>query len=473
MAMKTLFPPIVPSKLPAFDSTNSFRYFFKQSSANTMSQIEHLQMTLVRMDTNRSVLNPKEYPLDIIFKNKSEFSFDDKTGYYYIDINSNIFPEADAVYKVQIRFGEDNISSINKPEDLGSWLRDPKTLNRLSEWSIVTYAMPIKKPDFGVQSFELNKINKIDSTGYVFTGYYEAKDKNKAENLVSYVFNLYSYVSKNDKRTWKLLSSSGEKKIGVYEKINISHLFSHELLENTKYLVSLSIKTKNLYTETKVYEVATDLYPVIEMFNTIDIEPNIEEAKMDIIVRARQVLLKPGKGTSVQFIVDEPGHEVEPNIQGTHAIINGSVYNSEDFIMSASGGVWICQFKAMFKDVWNSADDAISNAIIVLEDYAPYTDWSDYLTRVSVGAMKIDLAYPTSGNLNPSPEYEYRFVVRKEIMAKSNGVLKTILTQNKIIRQPLIEKQQEYYFYIKESNGLLEVDIKKTYKSKKEFKGGL
>lgn len=468
--MKTLFPPIVPANLPAFDGTEIFKYYFKPSSANTMEQVGHLQLTLVRMDTNKTILKDTEYPLGIVFKKKDDIKYDEAKGYCYVELDGKIFPELDMVYKVQIRLGEEDISSIiNDSKKLGEWLKKPETLNKISEWSIVTYTIPITKPDFGIQSFETGIVNRIDSTGYVFTGFYEPKDKYGTETLSSYVFNLYTFTDVSDKSTWKLLSSSGEKRIGQYEKVNITHIFNYELLENSSYIVTLSVKTKNLYVETKVYEVLSASYPVLEMFNSIDVIPNKEEAKMDVTIRAKQILMKPGVGTKIRYLVDDPGHEAFPDIKGTHAIIDGSVDNSKDFILSTIDGVWICQFKAMFSTVWDSQKEAIDNAIVVLEDYEPGSPSSDYLTRVSIGAMKINLAYPTNINLEPTPEYEYRFVIKKEIMIKNNGRLTTVLSQSRIIRQPEIESYQEYYFYVKENNGLLEVNIDKTYKSKKKI----
>ena len=80
--------------------------------------------------------------------------------------------------------------------------------------------------------------------------------------------------------------------------------------------------------------------------------------------------------------------------------------------------------------------------------------------------MRINLAYPTTDNPSPTAEWEYRFVVRKEVVVNSNGKEEVILAQNKVIRHSgLINSKQEYYFYIKEDNGSLYVDVKKTYLS--------
>lgn len=465
MAMKTLFPPIVPSNLPAFDGSKGLRYYFKPSSANTMNQVQHLQMVIVRLDTNRSALNQSKYPLDIIFKKKSEIQYDEAKMYYYVDIQAEDFPMSDVVYKVQIRLGEDDISDkIDSSEKLGAWLKDPLTLNKLSEWSIVTYALPIVKPDFGIQSFETGKENMVDSTGYKFVGYYEAKDKDRAEVLSSYIFNLYTFEAAEDPKTWKLLSTSGEKKIGQYEKDSISHAFNYELIEESSYIVTMSIKSKNLYTETKTYRIRSASYPVLEMFNSIDISPNVDEAKMDITVRAKQVLMRPQGGTKVTYIKDDIGNESYPNLKGTHAIIDGKVSSGEnDFILNSINGKWICQLKAMVTKVHDSAKDAIDNAFVVLDNVNPYSEGLS--TKLSIGAMKINMAYPTNTNLSPSPIWEYRFIIKKEVYT-DRGI--SILTQNRVIRQSEpIDPKQEYYFFIEEINGSIVAKVQKTYKSTK------
>ena len=88
------------------------------------------------------------------------------------------------------------------------------------------------------------------------------------------------------------------------------------------------------------------------------------------------------------------------------------------------------------------------------------------ITKIKVGCMRINLAYPTTANPSPTAEWEYRFVVRKEVVVNSNGKEEVILAQNKVIRHSgFINSKHEYYFYIKEDIGSLYVDVKKTYLS--------
>lgn len=458
---KLLFPPIVPNSLPAFDYQGILKYYFKPSIANSIEQIKHLQMTIVRLDTNRTILNSTQYPFEIIFKNSSEIFKDEEKGFWYVEIPATTFPVADIPYKIQIRLGETPIENKTEAE-LGLLLKD---FDKMSEWSIVTMVMPITIPTFGVQSFDDSLENRVTSTGYVFSGYYESQDPNRQETLRSFRYNLYS-GNVDDKTTWKLLSTSGEQYIGISDKLNLSYTFPYELKEEGKFIVTMTIKTKNLYTDTKVYRVYSAAYPILEMFNSIEVVPNSNEAKMDITIRPRQILINPSAGTNIKYIKDEPGNNAYPNLTATHAKITGSIYSKDNFSLVAKDGIWICQFKAMFKNVLNSIKEVESKPMIeILQDTALPWD-SNYYTKIKIGCMKINLSYPTSTNKSPAPEWEYRFIVRKEVLVKMNGIETVVLSQNKVIRssEP-IDPKQEYYFYIIEKNGSLDVEMQKTYLS--------
>ena len=458
---KLLFPPIVPNSLPAFNKTESLKYYFKPSVVNNISQIQHLQMTIVRLDTNRSILNSNTYPFDIIFKNKSEIKEDSQKGFWYVESPASIFPSSDVPYKVQIRLGEEDINGMTSAQ-LGAVLKE---LNKMSEWSIVTMVLPVTIPDFGIESFTENSENRVVSTGHVFSGYYEPKDASKQETLSSFRYSLYT-GEVSDKSTWKLLSTSGDKLIGATDKVNLDYTFPVELKENGRFIVTMTVKSKNLYTKTKIYPIYSAAYPVLEMFNSIDVVPSSEEAQMDITIRAKQILMKSSSKSQLEYIKDEPGNSSYPNLTATHVKINGSVVSNNDMVLNSKDGKWICQFKAFFPSVKNSLAEIINNPTVEISQSTLVDNESEYFTKIKVGCMKVNLAYPISGKLNPSPEWEYRFIVRKEVLVKQNGVEQIILAQNKtVINSGSINPKQEFYFYIKENNGSMEVDVKKTYLS--------
>lgn len=459
---KLLFPPIVPNSLPAFDKTANLRYYFKPSSANSMNQIQHVQMTIVKLDTNRTILDRNTYPYDVIFFSKSQIQYDESKNFYYVEVPNSIFPTSDLAYKVQIRLGEQDVAGKNVAE-LGAIL---KQLDSLSEWSIVSIVMPITAPDFGIQSFDTSQVNKVFSTGQVFSGYYTIMDALKKEILTSYKYNLYSFTSFDDKSTWKLLSSSGDKFIKTGDSVNMNFSFPVELIEKKEFIVVLSIKTKNLYTASKVYKIRSEAYPVLELFNSLDVEPNAEKAEMDITVRSKQILMKRYRGTTIKYIKDEPGNSQYPNLAATHAKINGTVYNNSDITASTIEGKWVCQGKLMFTQIKNSLKEIILSPTIELIQKPSFETESGYFIRVKIGCMKINLAYPTSGNLNPREQWEYRFIARKEAVIRVNNREIKIGDQTKIIKssEP-INPKQEYYFLVEEDNGSMNFNIQKTYLS--------
>lgn len=457
---KLLFPPIVPNSLPAFNKADKLRYYFKPAITNSIEEIKHLQMSIVKMDTNRSILNSNDYPFDIIFKSRAEIKEDKSRGFWYVDIPASIFPTPDVPYKVQIRLGEADVSNSSTAQQ-GAILKD---LDSMSEWSIVTLVMPITPPSFGVQDLTEGEETRISSTGFVFNGFYQPKDLNKQETLSSFKFNLYEgdYEEPN---TWKLLSTSGDRYIGTNDRVNMEHVFPLELKEEHRYILTLTIKSKNLYVKTKQYKLYSAANPVLEMFDSIQAFPNSEEAQMDLIIHAKQILMEPENGAELTYIKDEPGKEQYPNMKATHLKIKGSIIDKGDFLLQEKDGSWICQFKAFFPEVKNSLAEIVKEPTLEIFQDVPIFMESEYFTKIKVGAMKINLAYPTTGNLNPDPEWEYRFIIRKEVLVKEYGKEKIVLSQNKIVRRKNINPKQEYYFFIKEECGALKVDVKETYLS--------
>ena len=135
---------------------------------------------------------------------------------------------------------------------MNQWLKD--NLDYFSEWSVVTTVMPIKPPSFGIQGLDDGKVNAINSSGFVFTGYYNPQDINKAETLSMYRLDLFEYKNFDDKATWKLYATSGDKTIGAYEKPTINEVFDKDLEQGKDYVIAFSIKTKNLFAKTIYYK---------------------------------------------------------------------------------------------------------------------------------------------------------------------------------------------------------------------------
>ena len=488
--IKTIFPPQVPSFLPAFDSKqDNPKFYFKPSVMNTIEQIYGLHVSIVRQDTNETVLGKTTYPFGIIFVNKdgsinsedgklNTIRYDKKRKYYYFSLDRNIFPTPNHAYKVQIRavsidaVKDEPGQQMPQESKRSEWLN--KNLDNFSEWSIVTTVMPITVPDFGIQGFEEREENRINSSGYNFIGYYEPKDPNKSETLSSYSFNIFLYTNFEDKSTWKQYASSGQKNIGIYEKVNIEQTFDRDLEQNKKYVIALTIKTKNLYTKTKYYKIV-GAYPIIEMFNSINLEPNKEEGKINVKIQAKQILMKPNPGTEIGYIEDDPGTQ-QANLKFSHASIDGSISTNQNFSMDASDDKWILQSKVKIDRVYTTLKDAYENPFIEMSDEAGGKAIK-ILNRVKLCCMKIDLnGYPLMNSRNEVidqiSDWEYRVIARKELVSiQPNGDEMILLSQNKVFRtkDPIVP-QQEYYIYLKENQGYMSLDVQKVYKSAKGVK---
>lgn len=456
---KVLFPPIVPNSLPAFDKNTDLKYYFKPSIANTLAQIKHIQVSIVFLDTNISALNKNDYLFEIMFIPISSVAYDESKGFYYFTIPKTIYAnKGDLIYKIQIRLGETEliIDQSGVVTNASTILKD---LDKMSEWSIVTLALPITVPNYGVQSFSDTEENRIASTGFTFSGYYEAKDPDKKETLTSYRYNIYSYGNEADKTTWKLLSTSGEKLIGMETKINMDFVFPIELKEKAHYIVTLSIKTKNLYSSTKIYKVYSASYPVLEQFNSIIATPNSDEGKIELTVNAKQILLKEESDTTVTYFKEVPPGSNYDSLKGTHAKIQGTVDSDKNFFLMNIDGKWVLQTKVRFEHLYEKIEDFSKNPTIVVENI-PYLDNSNYYAKIKVGALKINTAYSTPSVIIPTPVWSYRIIVRKEIYQMENNREKLILSQKEVVRlSSEITPQKEYYIYLKEDNGYFDLKI--------------
>lgn len=471
--IKTIYPPIVPNLLPAFDgNSEDLKFYFKPSIANSFNQVESLQVSIVRMDTNRTVLNSNDYPYGMMFIPKENVAYDESKKYYYFTINKSIFTQLDTAYKIQIRIASTEASA--RPSDvksptMGQWLKD--NLDFFSEWSIVTVAMPITAPDFGIQGLSETSITGINSSGYNFIGYYEPKDPTKSERLTFYQINLYTYTDFNNKNTWKLYSTGGDRTIGAYEKINISQVFDKDLLQSHNYVVTLTVRTKNLYAKTKSYRIEGG-YPILELFNTINTKPDRDEGKMEIVVNAKQILMKPNVGSSVSYISNDPDMQYYPYLKASHAIIEGTINSNDNFYMYSESDKWVIQTKVKIPAVNTDIKSVYDNPFIVVKYNAKNYNDMEYYTRIKFCAFKIDLnggyyLMDSQGNIaQQESDWEYRIITRKEVVTKIDGKEKVVLGQNKIFRtKEAIVPQQEYYMFLKENQGLMEFVVQKTYKS--------
>ena len=210
---RTLFPPIINSKMDAFSASISPRMYFDVSIMNSRESFNHMQLSIHLLNSNINALDRNTYPLGYLFVRadsskpegtaENQVMFDEARGEYYINLPIDWITKVDETHKLQIRLGEqvvsepnlDGITTEQGTDELmnQSWINKPENNLRFSEWSTICLVKPITKPTFGLQGFNAEMglpnaagdINSIPSNLYNFIGFYFAEDPSKSEMLDS------------------------------------------------------------------------------------------------------------------------------------------------------------------------------------------------------------------------------------------------------------------------------------------------
>lgn len=280
-----LYPPIVDTYMPAFlvDGDNELkkicRVYFSISSFNSISEIKNAQVTLTNQNTNISVLNKAKYPCDIkltpIYEDVTKTSEDR----YYIEIEaSDLEPEYDynedtgkyttskfninQYYKVQIRFTSIDAEDIDigmppsnwdetsqkytDAQAIDSWLT--LNLDKFSEWSTVCLIRGISSPILSVKGLDAAADSSVWTASNVdLIATLSFIDPLETETLKSYRIKLFD-------ETGALLTDSGDLYSNNYVNVNeINYTFKYAFQDGESYSIQLIYTTKNLYSETSIF----------------------------------------------------------------------------------------------------------------------------------------------------------------------------------------------------------------------------
>ena len=296
---KTILPPVLEYTYPAFAYESATGGNVKVSFpgalsiTNKMEQIDHLQVRIVSLDTNKNGLNPSIFPVGLYFistKNMKDLVITLNT----VINNQNIFKTSEndiypSYYKMQVRLGEKNeVAEKNYDPSWGqnvskNWLLENS--KSFSEWSNSAILKTVKEPDFGVFTLEKNILNTITDPDYTWNGYYYTDDDN--ESLEKYSFKL-------EDESLGLLEESPLFYIGEYETPSLRYKF-REILEHDKiYFLSLTIETVTGYRTSIRYKLHT-VFDYVKIYNIIEILEDDEDAHNLVDIRARQIHLVPEK----------------------------------------------------------------------------------------------------------------------------------------------------------------------------------
>ena len=289
-----LLPPILEYTYPAFryeldgGENNPVTINAYLSITNTIDQVDHIQIKIVSLNTNKNALNPELFP----------------TGYYFIKIDEtyqdlnftintvingkNIFSinneePYSSYYKMQIRLGiksVDNYQSEWGQNVSQDWLNNNKI--NFSEWSNSTILKTLDRPDFGIFTLSEDETTTLSEVNYLWEGYYDTQDNN--ESLKRYSFELYD----NNKN---LLEVSDNFYIGEYETPSISYRFNEIFIHDLDYYIRLNIETVTGYLDYKEYKIRTQ-FSYVKLFNIVNIKENDEDAHNLIEIKVKQILLE-------------------------------------------------------------------------------------------------------------------------------------------------------------------------------------
>lgn len=290
----TLLPPILEYTYPAFryedDLGDAIDVTFPASLSitNTLDQVDHIQIRIVSLNTNKNGLNPELFPQSLYFvsiKDYEEFYIKIKTVLNGVNIfkttEEEVYP---SYYKMQIRLGSvdgepyDESWGQNVTEE---WLNNNQEF--FSEWSNSAILKTVKSPNFGVFTLKENYENIINDPNYLWMGYYNTEDSN--ESLKKYNFQLRD-------ENLNTIEEGPDTYIGEYEKPSLSYKF-REVFENDRtYYLVLNIETVTGYVDNVFYILKTE-FDYVKIYNIIKIKEDDDDAHNLVDISARQIHLVP------------------------------------------------------------------------------------------------------------------------------------------------------------------------------------
>lgn len=286
--MYTLFPPYMVAKQNAIIFNEEGRIYFNLSTFNTIDQVKHIQVAINRQDTNENALLTNslkyatgkyyivdsntgrpaqpvqitdtptsiaqysdQYPNGYLFISVvlgETVIFDESKQLYYFQIPANVL-EPHITYKVQIRFGKQEITTTNGSdwyvdgvEINSAWLSNPDNIRNLSEWSTVGITTALKPFTIAIQDFNASVVNGLETSVYTFVGTNDLALQNPNETILTTEFILYS-------DSGEMIESSGLVKQPANQKAYNSHTFKTVFKQSTNYKVAFIVNTKNSYSK--------------------------------------------------------------------------------------------------------------------------------------------------------------------------------------------------------------------------------
>ena len=340
VTVNNLYPPIVPSYMPAFIKTGSCKIYFSLSIYNNNEDINTslVQVSVNLQTNNQTALNTTNSPVGIVLKTMTK---DTESDRYYIEINPSDMGGGafvqDQFYKVQIRFTGANVTAPINNIVTDSWLLLNK--NNFSEWSTICIIKSIAAPQFSFTGLTAGETNVLYTQNIELVGSMTfGTTTTSNEYLKSYIVELYEIIDSTDTAKDKLLTKSNTIYVDANNNSNsINYLVKYHLQETVNYRLKIKYETNNLYAASVSYQLSYQSSDIEKMNVTLKVSPDQSNGRMKIDIEALEGYLIWGSITirrtssESNFLIWEDVHTVNLTDTKLHYIW---------YDMNIKSGIW-------------------------------------------------------------------------------------------------------------------------------------
>lgn len=281
-----LYPPIVHDTQPAFIRTGDCKLYFRLSEYDKESDIENIQISLIKQATNQSALSQAFWPSGIMWRNKEEWYKDSPdSDWYYILITQNTYTASDIeeqafginqYYVAQMRFTSTDAAPVPaKGKGLDTWLYDNR--DYFSEWSTSCIIRGIAQPHITINGLDDTQTQTFTTAPDKIVGklYYEQQDEAETENLYSYKFKIINTATSEVLEESPILfpTDKNRRQFNTYLKC--------EFKPHIIYDIQFSYTTINSYSETLDFRFQATTDPQV-LEARFSVTPDGENGRMNL-----------------------------------------------------------------------------------------------------------------------------------------------------------------------------------------------
>ena len=430
---KNVLPPILEYSYPAFRFANNDGGAVQVtlpailSKTNTMSQIDHMQVRIVSLDTNRNGLNRNLFPDGVMYidlKGRSDVNivFDTVVN------GTNIFSmngekPYSSYYKIQIRLMEIS-PSFSYNASMGQKMTSDwilQTRKFTSEWSNSAKIKTAPRPDVGMFGLTLGGLTVLERPDYIFQGWYKTSDQN--ENLQSYRFTLEASDS-------EYIEDTGEIIIEEYDNASIQYRFKEIFRNDVTYTLTLYTTSATGYTNKETFLIEFDL-SFIKLYNIFTVDENDDGAYNQVSMNAKQITLVATVDEQEDSWKSDASFDAFGEIGVTHYYLtNGEMKTNTDFSIPYDTFTFLLSVTNLGSKVQNRMIDCLlpqnrifsfkgeGGVLYVLGVYKNFID-SEWVYKFVLkeeygsGDSKVTNYFQESFTTAPAANKEYIFIIQK------------------------------------------------------------